>query len=104
MTSLRPILCFLLLLSLSAFAQQWQPELTVKVIYADNDQPVRESVKIQIVNEGNLPIMESFSRNGEVRFVNVTATTFRVRAVRPDIEESITPRIYFNPRSAGNVE
>lgn len=102
LTKLRlALLCAALLsLSSSSFAQLQQPssrtpntptrqiELTVKVAYYDNDRPVQGPIRVQVVNHMGVPVMETFSRDGEARFPGIPAGTYRLRASSPDIEET----------------
>jgi tetratricopeptide (TPR) repeat protein len=68
-------------------------DLTVKVTY-ENDRPVAGSVRVQITNQMGIPVMETFTRDGEARFSGISPGVYKIRATSPEIEDTQTEQSF----------
>ena len=65
-----------------------QAEITVKVSW-ENDRPVSDGlVRIQLTNQMGVSIAETYVRDGEARFPNISPGQYKFRATGIDIEET----------------
>lgn len=80
-------------------------ELVIKVTY-ENDRAVAEQVRVQLTNGSGIPVTETYTRGeGEARFNNMEAGTYRIKVSGIDIEERASEGSFvINPRELTHIE